>query len=107
MRFEVVLSADAERDIDEIARYIAENDGLAHATGVLNGLEQACFGLAEFPDRGNIPKELVALGIREYREVHFKPYRIVYRVTRRRVVIYCVLDGRRDMQSLLQLRLLR
>jgi toxin ParE1/3/4 len=74
---------------------------------VLAGLERACFGLAEFPDRGNIPKELIVLGIREYREVHFKPYRIIYRVGRRRVVIYCVLDGRRDMLSLLQLRLLR
>jgi toxin ParE1/3/4 len=107
MRYEVVLSSEAERDIDEIVRYIAENDGAGHAIDVLTGLERAYLGLVEFPDRGNIPKELMALGIREYREVHFKPYRIIYRVVRRRVVIYCVLDGRRDMQSLLQLRLLR
>jgi toxin ParE1/3/4 len=104
---EVVLSADAERDIDDIVRYVAENDGLVHAERVLAGLERACAGLAGFPNRGNIPKELVSLGIREYREVHFKPYRIIYRVMARRVVVYCVLDGRRDMQSLLQLRLLR
>jgi toxin ParE1/3/4 len=50
---------------------------------------------------------LRGLGITEYREVHHDPYRIIYRVFERRVVVYCVLDGRRDMQSLLQMRLLR
>ena len=94
MRFEVVISADAERDIADIVGYIA-------------AIERACSGLAGFPHRGNFPKELVSLGIREYREAHFKPYRIVNRVMERRVVVYCVLDGRRDMQTLLQLRLLR
>jgi toxin ParE1/3/4 len=47
------------------------------------------------------------LGITEYREVHFKPYRVIYRVMKKAVVIYCVLDGRRDMQSLPHRRLLR
>jgi toxin ParE1/3/4 len=107
MRAEVVLSADAERDVDDIVRYISENDGYSHAARVLDGIEQACFGLVGYPNRGNIPKELVALGIREYRQVYFKPYRIIYRVMQRRDVIYCVLDGRRDMQTLLQTRLLR
>jgi toxin ParE1/3/4 len=107
MAFEVVLSADAGRDILDIVRYIAENDGRPHAERVLLGIERACSGLAAFPQRGNVPKELVPLGIREYREVHFKPYRVIYRVMARSVVVYAVLDGRRDMQSLLQLRLLR
>jgi toxin ParE1/3/4 len=107
MHFDVVLADDAERDIDSIVRYIAENDGVVHAERVLAGIERACSGLAHFPHRGNVPKELVPLGIREYREVHFKPYRIIYRVIGRRVAVYCVLDGRRDMQTLLQLRLLR
>lgn len=107
MRFDVVLSADAERDIDGIIRYIKENDGPAHAERVLAGIERACTSLADYPHRGNVPKELISLGIREYREVHFKPYRIIYRVIGRRVAVYCVLDGRRDMQILLQLRLLR
>ena len=107
MRFKVVISADAERDIEDIVGYIANNDGLPRAERVLGGIERSCSGLADFPHRGNVPKELVSLGIREYREAHFKPYRIVYRVMERRVVVYCVLDRRRDMQTLLQLRLLR
>lgn len=107
MRFEVLFSEDAERDIEDIYRYIAASDGVASAERVLSGIEAACLGLSELPHRGHCPKELLPLGIRDYHEVHFKPYRIVYRITGRRVVIYCVLDGRRDMQSLLHERLVR
>ena len=45
-------------------------------------------------------------GISEYREVHYKPYRIISRIRARTMVVYCVLDGCRDMQTLLQRRLL-
>ncbi|RPJ74031.1 MAG: type II toxin-antitoxin system RelE/ParE family toxin, partial [Desulfobacteraceae bacterium] len=36
----------------------------------------------------------------------FKPYRIIYRVMDKNVYVLLVVDGRRDMQSLLQRRLL-
>jgi len=107
MPFEVFLVEDAERDIEDIYRYIAEHDSIENAGRVVNALEQLCAKLAELPERGNVPKELRGLGITEYREVHHDPYRIIYRVFERRVVVYCVVDGRRDMQSLLQIRLLR
>ena len=51
-------------------------------------------------------KELAGLGIKEYRQVFFKPYRIIYRVLGERVYIYVIADGRRNMQSLLSRRLL-
>jgi len=62
--------------------------------------------LSEFPERGAYPKELLALGVREYREIFFKPYRIIYRVLDKNVYVLLIADGRRDMQSLLQRRLL-
>jgi len=49
---------------------------------------------------------LLALGIREYRQSLFKPYRVIYRVIGQRVYIYLIVDGRRDMQALLARRLL-
>lgn len=58
------------------------------------------------PERGSYPKELVGLGIKEYRQVFFKPYRLIYRVMGADVVVYVIADGRRDMQSLLTRRLL-
>jgi toxin ParE1/3/4 len=42
----------------------------------------------------------------EYRQVFFKPYRVIYRLHAQRVVIYVIADGRRDMQALLARRLL-
>jgi toxin ParE1/3/4 len=48
----------------------------------------------------------VGLGIKEYRQVFVKPYRLIYRVMGADVVVYVIADGRRDMQSLLTRRLL-
>lgn len=59
-----------------------------------------------FPERDAYPKELIALGIRDYRQISFKPYRVIYRVIGQKVYIYVIADGRRDMQSLLARRLL-
>ena len=107
MPFDVFLVEDAERDIEDIWRYVAAADGIEKADMLIDALEEACSRLSELPHRGNIPKVLQWLGITEYREAHYKPYRIIYRVFENRVIVYCVADGRRDMQSLLQRRLLR
>ena len=58
------------------------------------------------PERGSYPKELVGLGIKEYRQTFFKPYRVIYRVTGSQVIVYLIADGRRDMQTVLARRLL-
>lgn len=107
MRFEVLLSEDAERDIEDIHHYVARHDTVEEADRLLAALEEACFALSKLPKRGNVPKELLPLGITEFREVHHKPYRVIYRIADRKVIVYCVVDGRRDMQSLLQRRLIR
>ena len=74
---------------------------------MLERIERAFSSLAEHPHRGSYPKELLDIGIRECREVFFKPYRIIYRVMASNVYVLVVADGRRDMQSLLQRRLLQ
>lgn len=106
-RFRVRLADDAERDIEDIHRYIARHDSQAMADRVLDALLKTCEMLAAMPERGNVPKELGPVGITEYREVHYKPYRIIYRVRGSDVVVYCIIDGRRDMRSFLERRLLR
>ena len=106
MPFKVLLTDDAVRDLDELYDYIALHDAPRKADHVLEQIEKAFSKLSEFPERGAYPKELLALGIREYREVFFKPYRIIYRVMDKNVYVLLIVDGRRDMQSLLQRRLL-
>ena len=103
---EVLLTAGAERVLEDIYDYIADSGSPAKADYALTRLVEAANQLAAFPDRGSRPKELQALGIREYRQTFFKPYRLIYRVIGRQVFIYLIADGRRDMQALLTRRLL-
>ena len=106
MRYEVVLTEDAERDLEDLYFHIATHDSRANAEHVLNRLVEATASLESAPDRGSQPKELKSLGDQAYRQVFFKPYRIIYRVIDRRVVVYVICDGRRDMKSLLARRFL-
>jgi toxin ParE1/3/4 len=105
-RYEVLLTEGAERDLESIYDYIAGFDSPANADHVLDRLTKLVESLATFPERGSHPKELLALGIRDYRQAAFKPYRVIYRTLGKRVYIYLIADGRRDMQSLLARRLL-
>jgi toxin ParE1/3/4 len=107
MTFGIFLTNDASRDVEELYDYIASHDSPGKADYVLDQIEKVFSSLAENPKRGTYPKELLAVGLREYREVFFKPYRIIYRVMANNVYVMVIADGRRDMQRLLQRRLLR
>ena len=107
MPFEVQLTADAVRDLEDIHDDISERGSPSEAAYVLERIEGAFTSLSEHPRRGSYPKELLDIGIREYREVFFKPYRIIYRVIASNVYVLLIADGRRDMQTLLQRRLLQ
>jgi toxin ParE1/3/4 len=106
MPFEVVLTEDAEHDLEDLFTYIATYDSPRNAEYVLTRILEIADSLATAPARGSQPKELRSLGDQEYRQIFFKPYRLIYRVIGQRVVIYLISDGRRDMQSLLSRRLL-
>lgn len=106
MRYKVLLTEGAERDVEEIHSYIARHDSPNSADYVLDRLTEIAENVATFPERGSHPQELLALGMREYRQSLFKPYRLIYRVIGKQVIIYVIADGRRDMQSLLSHRLL-
>lgn len=106
MTYKVLLTDDAARDLEELHRNMAEQDTLAAADHVLDRIEKVFLSLAALPERGHPPKELAALGLREFREVFFKPYRVIYRLIDKQVYVYLIADGRRDMQTLLARRLL-
>jgi toxin ParE1/3/4 len=106
MSFAVLLTVDAARDLEDIDQCIAVHDAPGKADHVLTDIEKVFGSLSEFPERGVYPKELLALGIRDYRDIFFKPYRLIYRVAGDVVHVFLIADGRRDMQTLLQRRLL-
>ncbi len=102
----VQLTDDAAHDLEEICDYIDRHDEPSRADYVLEQIEKAFSSLSEYPERGNYPAKLLDIGIREYREIFSKPYRIIYRVIENNVYVLLIADGRRDMQTLLQRRLL-
>ena len=106
MPFAVLMTDDAARDLEELYDYIVLHDTAEKADFVLSQIEKAFSQLSQFPERGSYPQELLALGIRAYREIFFKPYRIIYLIVDKNVYVFLIADGRRDMQSLLQRRLL-
>lgn len=106
MPFPVHMTADAVRDLEELYAYIQQHDSPENAAYVLQQMEETVMSLGEMPDRGVVPQELSRLGIRDFREIFFKPYRIIYRILSETVYVMLIADGRRDMQTLLQRRLL-
>ncbi len=107
MKFAVYLVADAERDLLEIYHYIAQNDSVEKADRLVDHLEKTILKLETVPFRRHIPPELERIGVFEFREIFYQPYRIIYQVMKAEVYVHCVLDGRRDLQDLLQKRILR
>ena len=104
--FEVLLTADAEADLEDLFDYIAAHDSPIAANRVLDRIEKGLASLRSMPERGSYPKELLALGICDYRQIFFKPYRLIYRLVNAKVYVYLIVDGRRDMQNSLARRLL-
>lgn len=106
MSLTVMLTDSAANDLEELYNYIKQHDSANNADYVLSEIETRLNSLASSPNRGNYPNELLNLGIREYREIFFKPYRIIYRVINNTIYVLLIVDGRRDMIALLQRRLL-
>src|SRR3546814_16829822 len=98
MPFGVVHTDEALRDLDDTCGYIAQHDPSKSAAYVLERIEKALVDLSEFPERGRHPRALAALGITEFREIFFTPYRLVYRAEQRRVGVHLYAPGRRSIQ---------
>jgi toxin ParE1/3/4 len=107
MMHRVHITEEAEKDLLDLWSYVAASDDAGKADALLDHLEEVCGNLAHSPDRGHIPPEMERLGIEAYREIHHKPYRVIYEVVGRDVFVYAVVDGRRDLQAFLERRLLR
>ncbi|SEJ31749.1 toxin ParE1/3/4 [Sphingobium sp. AP50] len=104
--YPVRLADSAMNDLADIRSYIAEQRSPEDADRLIDMLVDRMASLRHFPLRGSVPLELDALGVRDYRQLLQNPYRIVYHFAEDAVAILMIADGRRDMQALLQQRLL-
>ena len=104
--FDVRLTRGAEIDLEALHGYVKDNLSAEQADVLLDRLLAAIETLETFPLRGSVPKELDVLGIREFRQILVEPYRLIYSVGGKTVFVMVITDGRRDMQALLERRLL-
>lgn len=102
----VELTQGAEDDLEDIHGYIAKVRGADDADALIDQFLAVVDTLERFPERGGVPKELEGLGLREFRQVLMRHFRLIYRVIGERVIILVIADGRRDMRELLERRLL-
>lgn len=107
MQYDAQITKGAESDLAEIVAFLAERESPTVAERILERLLDAANNLTRFPERGSHPKELLKLGIREFRQVNVQPYRLIYRIAGNQVFLLLAADGRRDFQSLLERRVLR
>ncbi|MEC9492568.1 type II toxin-antitoxin system RelE/ParE family toxin [Flexistipes sp.] len=107
MNFNVYFTDDAAEDLNEIYRYISQNDSSENALYVIKEIEKIIRRLESFPERVTVPSELSEIGVNDFRELFFKPYRIIYKPDKENVYIMLIVDGRRSLQSLLERRLLK
>jgi toxin ParE1/3/4 len=106
-KYEVFATEEAEADLDEIVEYIEFHDSAERADYLYEKLKQTILKLEILPGRGRIVPELREIGVMEYREILYKPYRILYFISGKRVIVHGVFDGRRGIEELLSRRLLR
>lgn len=105
-KYDVALTEGAEADLEALYDYMAENRSPEQADALLDDILAAVESLEAWPERGALPKELDALGIREFRQILISPYRLIYHTIGTTVFVSVIADGRRDMQALLEQRLL-
>ena len=103
-KYDVLWSNIAENDLKNIVEYIAD-DSPPDALKIFIRIKQKASSLYTFPERGRIVPELRDQGILQYRELVISPWRILYRISEKSVLVLSVLDSRRNVEDILLTRL--
>lgn len=92
----VDIAEDAERDLEEIADFIAQENPMRAASFVME-LRKKAFAIGRAPN-AYPPRPLFGDGIRVSIR---RPYLIVFRIRARRVEVLRILHGARDAAAIL------
>ena len=92
---EIILTAPALTDLNEIAEYIALSN-LPAAKKLTRKVFDKITRLESHPESGKIPQELKNLN---YREVIINPCRIFYKIDKEQIYILHVMRQERDLRK--------
>ena len=105
-RWVIVYGDGAKGDILGIADFISR-DIANNSEKALGRIENRIGTLTTLPERGRVVPELLWHGIPDIREIFEKPWRIMYQLKVKEVLIVAVYDGRRHLNDVLMERFLR
>jgi len=100
IKFKVLWSESAYRDLAGIIHYIAENSP-SNARKVLARIKQKVSALYLSPERGRIVPELQEQNIVMCRELIIAPWRVIYRISGKEVLVFSMIDSRRNIEDIL------
>ena len=103
---EVIVSQFAEDDLNEIVEYyflLSQN----YVEKIISESEKNIMSLKKHPRSGRVVPELEKQGILHYRELIQGYYRIVYEISDDKVIVYAIIDGRRNFEDIIISKLSR
>lgn len=104
--FRVRWTLAAQEDLLAIVDFVAAENPAA-AREIFERIRSCAADLKLMPQQGRCLPELQKFGIITYRELLPTPWRVIYRIEGQAVFVVAVLDGRRNLESLLLERLAR
>lgn len=104
IKYEVIWTETAASDLLEIIEYIAQ-DSRSVAQEVFDRIRQRAANLTHLPQRGRIIPELQNQGIILYRELIISPWRLMCRISEKKVLVVSFLDSRQNIEDILLKRL--
>ena len=107
MSLKIIILESAEHDLKELRNYIVKNFSLKTWQNTYDKIKEVIRKLKTIPYAGSIPEEIEKLNLSQYRQVISGTNRIIYEVRQDTLYIHIIVDGRRDLTSLLTRRLLR
>ena len=103
MKYNIIRTDKADEHLREIIFYIADDSGsIDIALDYLDKIEKAISSLEEFPMSGSMPRYSI-LKKQGFRVLVVEKHLIFYKVyeDKKEVVIYAVVDGRREYRNLI------
>ena len=97
---EVEVSPFAQDDLNEIIEYyssLLQN----YVESTISEFEENVMSLQQHPRSGRISPELERQGITQYRELIQGYYRIIYKISKDKVTVLTIIDGRRNFEEII------
>lgn len=103
MKYKILRTDKAEEQLREIIFYIADDSGsIDIALGYLDKIETTINRLQDFPESGSIPRYSI-LKKQGFRVLIVEKHLVFYKIseTDETVIIYAIVDGKREYLNLL------